>query len=149
MRFVLYTTKSIGQCMTDLTERVHAEKPRTPLDGWMEKSGNFSLATTIRISRRFQRTTRMYGTMERLGDLTIIRGSVSEGVQPSTMRWLLLAMLVVGVLVAISGQPLTALVCGGFMLAVTIPLMGDHQNSATLLKELKRTLDAKDRQPTT
>jgi hypothetical protein len=78
----------------------------------------------------------------------VIHGRVSEGIQPRTMRWLLLAMLVVGVLVALSGQPITALVAGGFMLAVTIPLMGDHQNSAVLLRELKRTLEAKDRQPT-
>ena len=81
MRVELYTDKTVAQALTALNERMQApgSPSRPALDGWVEKSGQFSLGMTCEVSSRFTRTTYLRGKLEREGSYTAIRGQVSSG----------------------------------------------------------------------
>jgi hypothetical protein len=144
MQFELYSQMTIAQSMRAIAERM-AAKPtstRPELDGWVEKSGTFSLAVTSKIGRYFSRTTRLSGTVERESGLTVIRGYVSDGVSPYWMRVLYGVLIVVTLGLLAAGEPLLALVALGGGLAAYIPLRGDYVNSDLLLIEIEKTLKA-------
>ncbi len=145
MHFVLFTNKTTNQCMKALHERMQAPetKTRPALDGWIEKSGSFSLSISRRVIGKFKRKTRLRGTADRENGVTVIRGFVPEGVNKT---WLTVIGVVVGALAAfmfLSGQLVFAIVAvlgGG---AIMISLWGDHRNHDLLLYELEKTLKAK------
>lgn len=142
MRIVLYSEKSVSQCMTALTERLQA-KGRLSFDGWVEKKGSFSLGVTTQVLGRFPRTTYFTGKAERLGGCTMISGTVAAG---ASMRGL---MLIVGGLALAGGALMFTgnTLVGMAMIPVAgilyVPLRGDYENSEILIGELQKTLKAK------
>lgn len=144
MQFELYTQMTPAQCMRALTDRMaaRATSTRPELDGWVEKSGTFSLAVTSKIARYFSRTTRLSGTLERESGLTVIRGYVSDGVSPYWMRVLYGVLIAVTLGLLAAGEPPLALVALGAGLVAYIPLHGDYINSDLLLMEIEKTLKA-------
>lgn len=150
MRFTLYTEKTVSQCMKALNERMEAKptKTRLALDGEVpKKGGKFALAVTSKVAALFNRKTRLKGTVRRESGMTIIEGYVSHGVPRERARWIVLAMVAVGVMMLATGNGLPGLLATAFGLGLYIPLVGDHHNSAYLIKELKRATKAKDKPP--
>jgi hypothetical protein len=144
MQFELYSQMTTAQCMRALTERMAARptSTRPDLDGWVEKSGTFSLAVTSKIGRYFSRTTRLSGALARESGLTVIRGYVSDGVSPYWLRVLYGVLLLVTLGLLAVGEPLLALVAFGGGLVAYIPLRGDYVNSDILLMEIEKALKA-------
>ncbi|MEL6152157.1 MAG: hypothetical protein AAFR56_21175 [Chloroflexota bacterium] len=145
MRFVLFTDKTPSQCMKALHERMDASptKSRPELNGWIEKSGSFSISLRRQVFGKLSRTTKLRGTADRESGVTVIRGSVPEGVN---RRWLTIIALCVAALSAymfLSGELMiaTMIVLAGFIMLV--PLWGDHRNHDVLLYELEKALKAK------
>jgi len=141
LNFVYYSEKTVSQCMLALNERLHQKSGR--LDGWVEKSGNFSLSTSTTVLRRFKRSTRLQGHVEKENGITVVRGYVSHGADPQN-RYIIYGILVLlGVLLALAGYLLFGLLLIGVILPLNIPLEGDYINSDTLTSEVQRTLKAK------
>ncbi|MEM6281563.1 MAG: hypothetical protein AAF787_05170 [Chloroflexota bacterium] len=145
MRFVLFTDKSPSQCMKALHERLHASatKSRPELDGWTEKSGTFSISLRRQVFGKLSRTTKLRGTADRENGVTVIRGTVPEGVN---RQWLMIIALVVVALSAymfLSGELMLAIMIVMAGLVMLVPLWGDHINHDVLLYELERALKAK------
>lgn len=149
MRFVLYTEKTVAQCMSALSERLQARPTATrpALDGWIEKKGRFSLALTAPVIWRFQRRTRLEATVQRESGITIVRGQVSEGANPTGQAIVLAAVALVSVMILLQGEILLALMVGLAGSVVYVPLRGDYQNSDQLLIEVERTLKANPKAP--
>lgn len=148
MHFELYSPKTIKQINAELTARI-AEKgtrSRPAIQGVVEKSGSFDWLThTVLLG--IKRTTRLRATMEKAKDVTIIRGYVSEGMQPEKVYIVIAALGVIGLLLALQGQVVFGLVVFGIAIVAYVPLVGDYRNSRYMLKELKRVTAAKDRPP--
>jgi hypothetical protein len=140
MRFTLYTDKSVADCARALTERMQA--PRSPLDGWVEKKGRFSLTVEGRVIGPFKRRTRMDGEIAREGGETVIRGQVAEGAPPAGQLLILFGLLGGGVLLLLLDQIALAMVCAAGGLIGYAFARGDWENSDRLLAELERTLKA-------
>ncbi|MCU0513266.1 MAG: hypothetical protein MUE40_11935 [Anaerolineae bacterium] len=149
MKFELYTAKNIKQCVSALNERLQQPESRSrpALVGQADKSGTFALALSSQVAGGFRRTTRLRGHLERDGSVTIVRGSVSEGIPRERVRLVLVAVAAVAFIIILNGQTLLGIFAALIGAGMYIPLVGDHDNSARLLKELRRTLDAKDRPP--
>lgn len=149
MRFVLFTDKTVSQCMRDLNERLEAKptKTRPELNGWIQKGGKFSVSVRSQVLRRFSRRTRLKATASRESGVTVIRGYVSDGVNPFWLRVLTGVVVVVALLLLLVGEPMLALVTLVFGVLAYIPLRGDYINSDTLLLELERTLKASPKPP--
>jgi hypothetical protein len=135
--------------MSEINERMQAKgtKSRPELHGSIEKGGHFALAVTSRVFRAFKRTTKLTATASRDGGATVITGSVPDGVTPPWQRITLVLLLAVGGLIVLSGQPMLALVVllmGGLAF---IPMIGDYNNSETLLIEVEKILKASPRPP--
>jgi hypothetical protein len=145
LRFVLYTDKSVSQCMTALNARMQARASgsRGVLDGWVEKDGRFSLSTSCTVIRRFRRRTHLRATASRDEGYTVIRGYVPDGVSHQGQVVIFGALLLVGVVLVASGYLLPALIAVFATGALYIPLTGDRINSAILMGEVQRTLGAK------
>lgn len=149
MRYILYTDRTVAQCLSALNERMEAKatSTRPAMDGWIEKGGKFSLAVSTKVAGRFSRTTRLSGSLERESGITTIRIDVPGGANDRGQRLSLLAMLVVSALTLLTGELmlglLLALLGGGFY----VLLRGDHQNSEILLRELRSILRAKETPP--
>jgi hypothetical protein len=145
LRFVLYTDKSVSQCMTALNARMQAKASgsRGALDGWVEKNGRFSLSTSSTVARRFRRKTHLQATATRDDGFTVIRGYVPDGVSREGQAVIYGALLLVGVVMVASGFLLPALIAVFATGALYIPLTGDRTNSSVLLGEVQRTLGAK------
>jgi hypothetical protein len=116
---------------------------RPAIDGWVEKSGSFSLSVTTRVAERFRRTTNLRGKMERAGGMTVIKGSVSSGASQRGQIMIFVAVALVGVMMIASGSPALALALIPVGLALYVPLRGDADNSEYLMSELQKTLAAK------
>jgi hypothetical protein len=145
MRFTLYTDKTIAQCIQALNERVQGGGK---IQGRVDKANShFSLSTSTKVLRRFSRSTRLSATLSREDGLTVIQGYVSEGMEPG--RWLLIFVLVVAMTIIfyVVGNAMLMILTVLVGLWSYIPLTGDAQNSDTLLREAKRTLNAKDTKP--
>lgn len=149
MRFVLYTDKSVSQCMTALNTRMQAKASgsRGSLDGWVEKNGRFSLSTSCTVARRFRRRTHLRATATRDEGYTVIRGYVPEGVSREGQAVIFGALLLVGVVLVASGYLLPAVIAVFATGALYIPLTGDRINSAILMGEVQRALGAKTSPP--
>jgi hypothetical protein len=149
VQFILYTEYSIKQCTTALTERmeVRGTKARPEIDGWIEKGGKFSLATTSQVIAKFSRTTRLRATATREGNHTVISGYVPTGIPRERIVLVMVALLVVAVILYINGNGLLGIVAGALSAAMYVPLVGDYNNREYLLKELKKALHAKETPP--
>lgn len=149
MKFVLYTTKNIKQCTTALTERLKTEetRPRPALHGHVDKAGVFTLTLSTKVAKGFTRVTKLRGKLQREDNITVIRGTVSEGVPRERVRLVMGALAAAGFIIILNGQTMLGILVALLGLAMYIPLVGDSDNSAKLLKELKKTLDAKDKPP--
>ncbi|MBZ0282205.1 MAG: hypothetical protein K8L97_15800 [Anaerolineae bacterium] len=145
MDFVYYTDKTVSQCMIALNERLQTKSAK--LEGWVEKSGRFSLGVTTTVMRRFPRTTRLDARVERENGMTVIKGFVSDGVEPRQRAIIYGALVLAGVFIIISGSLLPGLLALIAPLPLNIPLEGDCNNSQILLSELQRTLKAKSTPP--
>lgn len=145
MNFVYYTDKTVSQCMIALNERLQTKSAK--LEGWVEKSGRFSLGVTTTVMRRFPRTTRLEARVERENGITVIKGFVSDGVEPRQRAIIYGALVLAGVLIILSGSLLPGLLALVAPLPLNIPLEGDCNNSQILLGELQRTLRAKSTPP--
>lgn len=149
MRFVLYTDKTVSQCMKDLQERLEAKgtKTRLEMDGWIQKGGDFSLAVTTKVANRFAKTTRLSGTVDRDKGVTVIEGYVSDGVSPYWLVILAVLLVVVCGVVFSIGERMLAIVIFVLGSATYIPLRGDYVNSDILLMEVEKTLKASPKPP--
>ncbi len=145
MRFVLYTDKSVAQCMTALNARMQAKSSR--LDGWVEKNGRFSLSTVCTVARRFTRRTHLQATATRDEGYTVVRGYVRDGVSRQGQWVIYGALLLVGLVLFASGYLLPAVIAVFATGALYIPLTGDRMNSNVLMGEVQRTLSAKPTRP--
>jgi len=127
--------------MLALNERLHQKSGK--LDGWVEKSGNFSLSVSTTILRLFTRSTRLHGQVTKENGVTVVRGYVSHGADPQN-RYIIFGILVLlGVLLALAGYLLVGMIVIAIILPLNIPLEGDFINSETLTGEVQRTLKAK------
>jgi hypothetical protein len=144
VRFVLYSDKTVSQCMTALNERLQmsASANRPALGGWVEKGGRFSVTLSSVILGAFTRTTRLEGTVERENGGTVIRGSVPDGVPPKGQILIVSAVLLVGLLTIAQGTALFGIVAVLASIGFYITLRGDYENSDRLLMEVERTLKA-------
>lgn len=149
MQFVLYSDMTIAQCMSALNERMHAKgtKSRPELNGWTEKKGSFSLSVSSKVLGRFNRRTRLNGHAARDKGITVIRGSVSDGVNPGALRLLGIALAVLVVMMFFIGEPMIGLLAVIFGVIAYVPLRGDYVNSDLLLIEVERTLRANPKPP--
>lgn len=149
MEFQLYSGKNIKQCTQAITERLKTPgtKARPAFQGGVDKDGKFGLSVTTPVFRSLQRTTRLRGTLEKQGSVTVIRGYVPHGVPRDRIQWVIGAAAVVSLLIMANGQIIVGLLTLLMGAALYIPLVGDNQNSATLIKDLKRTLEAKETPP--
>lgn len=134
--------------MTALNERLQA--PRAPISGWAEKkSGRFSISVTTRLLAvlPLQRVTRLDAECVRESGLTVIRGSVSEGVAPRVQPYILLATVGVSLALLLVEQIAAALgvLAVGGLLYLTV--RADWLNSDKLLLEVERTLKASPKRP--
>jgi hypothetical protein len=147
--FELYSPKTIKQISTELTARIGERGTRTrpAIQGLVEKGGTFYLMTQS-VLLGIKRTTRLRATMERVRDVTIIRGYVSEGMRPERVYTVIAALAAIGVLLTLQGQVVLGLIVFGLSVIAYVPLVGDYRNSQYMLKELKRLSAAKDRPPT-
>ncbi len=149
MQFVLFTDKTVNQCMRALNERMQAKptSSRPEIDGWVEKSGRFSLAMTSPVLGKFRRRTRLRATAERENGTTIIRGFVPNGVSQRGLH------VIFGVLELIAASLISRgnTVMAAFLVVVgvglCVPLIGDYRNHDILLYELEKTLKAKPTPP--
>ncbi|GAB4529778.1 MAG: hypothetical protein OHK0046_49910 [Anaerolineae bacterium] len=144
MRFVLFTEKSIAQCMREMNERLEAKptKARPELHGWIEKGGSFSVSMTTKIFNRFPRSTRLSAKAQRENGMTVIRGYVSDGLGPYWLRVMTGAVALVALLLLVAGEPMLTLITLLFGAVAYVPLRGDYINSDLLLLEVERTLKA-------
>jgi hypothetical protein len=149
MRFVLYTDKTIAQCLRELNERMQAKptKSRPEIGGWIRKDGSFMLSLTGPVIGRFRRTTRLSAEMERDRGTTVIRGAVSDGLSPFWLRLLYIGLIVVILMLIVVGEPGYAVLAAVFGLVAYIPLRGDYINSDLLLIEIERNLKASPKPP--
>jgi hypothetical protein len=145
MRFEFYTDKTVAQAMAALNDRLHAKG--SPLDGWVEKNGHFSLTTTSRVYGRLERRTRLDGKVERSSGVTVIRGSVPTGLPREKLPIFFAALGIAALALLLSGRLLVGVLVVPAAAAMYIPLVGDDLNSGMLVNEVQRTLKAKTTAP--
>lgn len=149
MRFVLYSEKTVAQCLTAVNARMHVKETSTrpALDGWVEKSGTFSLAMTAPVIGKFNRRTTLTAKVERQGGVTVIEGGVPSGVSREGQAVVFVALALVALAIMGSGNVLFGALLIPFAAYLYIPLHGDYLNSAILLDEVEKTLKAKAKPP--
>jgi len=149
MHFVLYTNKTVAQCMRDMTERMQAKptKTRPELNGYVEKSGSFAIALTASVVGPLKRTTRLKASANREKGTTIIKGYVSDGISPYWARILAVVMTIVVIMLFLADRPGLGIVTGLFSIITYVPLRGDYINSDRLLIEVEKTLKASPKPP--
>jgi len=149
MRFVLYTDKSVKQCLTAITGRMQdkATKSRPEMDGWVDKNGKFAVSISSPVVYRFQRRTRLSGQIKREKGITTIEGFVPNGASREKQAIIFGALLVITLMVIANGDALLGIFAVIFGLALYIPLTGDFNNSEVLYKDIKRVLSAKEKPP--
>lgn len=141
MQFRYYTEKTPSQCMLALNERLQTRSAR--LEGWVEKNGRFSLAVSSQVMRRFRRTTRLSGSVEREDGVTVIRGSVSDGADPRNRRLIYGVLVIIGIVLLLTRTILPGVLLLVVPFVLNIPLQGDYENSKVLTAEIQRTLKAR------
>ncbi|MCS6836002.1 MAG: hypothetical protein NZ750_08300 [Anaerolineae bacterium] len=146
MKHTLYTQKSIKECLSLIQERLEEKetKSRPALGGWTEKDGRFCLSLASLVLG-FPRTTQLIASLAREGGVTVIEIGVNEGLDPKRARIVIYAFCAIALLIFLNGAGLLALLSLVLAFMAYVWLVGDHRNSAALLKEVKRLLNAKDR----
>ncbi len=149
MRFVLYSEKTVTQCLTAINARMHVKGTgsRPTLDGWVEKSGAFSISMSAPVIGKFARRTVLKAKVERESGLTIIRGSVPNGVSRQQQVFIFVALALVAIMIISAGNALLGLLLIPFAAYLYIPLHGDYLNSEVLIDEVQKTLKAKPKPP--
>jgi len=149
MRFILYTDKTVSQCLSALNERMQQKgtKSRPEIDGWIEKSGQFSISVSQPVLGRFPRSTRLNADIQREKGITVIRGSVSDGVNPFWLRVLGVVVGIIALVMVLNNQAMLAVITLIFAAIAYVPLRGDYINSDLLLIEVERTLKANPKPP--
>ena len=127
--------------MIAMNERLHQKGGK--LDGWVEKSGRFSLTTSSTVLRRFSHSTRLHARVERENGVTTIRGAVSDGADPRSRSIIFGILVLAGVLLIIAGYFLPGLLVIASIFPLNIPLEGNFNNSQALIAEVQRTLKAR------
>lgn len=145
MQFVLYSEKTVAQCLTSINARMHVKgtSNRPGLDGWVEKSGAFAVGVTTPVIGKFTRRTFLKAKVERQNGMTIIHGNVPHGVTKPEMAIIFVALLVVAAVIMSSGNVLLGLVLIPAGAYFAVLLRGDFHNSEYLLSEVRKTLKAK------
>ena len=149
MRFVLYSEKTVTQCLTAINARMHVKGTgsRPTLDGWVEKSGAFSISMSAPVIGKFARRTVLKAKVERESGLTIIRGSVPNGVSRQGQAFIFVALALVALIIIGEGNALFGFLLIPFAAYLYIPLHGDYLNSEVLIDEVQKTLKAKAKPP--
>ncbi len=149
MRFVLYSEKTVTQCLTAINARMHVKETSTrpALDGWVEKGGAFSIIMTAPVVGKFKRRTALTAKVERQAGITVIQGSVPSGVSRDGQAVIFIALALVALAMMGSGNVLFGLLLLPFAAYLYIPLHGDYLNSSVLVDEVERTLKAKAKPP--
>jgi hypothetical protein len=151
MHFTYYTLKNVKQCAQAVNERIKAPdggKSRPAMDGNVDaKTGDFTLALATPVAFGMSRQTQLRGSLTRDGNYTTIQGDVSEGVPPGKIRLVIGALVIVGFIIMAQGLVALGILTAGIGIWMYVPLVGDHRNSAVLIREVKRLLDAKDKPP--
>jgi len=145
LRFEWYTEKTVQQVTSAINERLHS-KPS--LEGWIEKGGRFSVATSCTIGKRFMRRTRLHAEAKRDDGYTVIRGDVPSGVTRNGLLVIYAVVALVAVVMVANGNAMFGILALLAGVALYIPLTGDYQNSAVLMREVRSALKARDRTPT-
>lgn len=145
MKFVLFTDKTTSQCMRALHDRIQAKqtKTRPELDGWIEKSGRFSLSLSSPVLGKLKRTTRLRASAQRDRGQTIIRGFVPTGASSHWLGLILMAVIGGALYFVTTGELVLGLVVAVVGTAILLSLYGDYRNHDVLLHELEKTLKAK------
>lgn len=149
MQFTLYSEKSVAQCLTAINARLQVKggASRAELDGWIDKSGEFSLTVTSKVAGYFNRRTTLRAKIERKSGHSQITGSVPDGVPREGRILVFVALGLVSAMILSYGNPMLALIVLPVGLALHIAMKGDHDNSAVLMNELQKTLKAKSTPP--
>jgi hypothetical protein len=148
VHFELYASKTIKQCLADINARFQEKesKARPGISGYTEKTGEFHLYTATTVLG-LRRNTHLRGTMEKVKDVTILRGYVSSGVQKEQAYVIMGAMMLTALAMLLLGQAIFSIVIMIIAVAGYVPLVGDYHNSQYLIKELRRITGAKDKPP--
>ncbi len=145
----MYTDKTVKQCLSAINDRLHqaGTASRPAMDGWIEKGGRFSMSMSTTVAKRFNRMTKLQGTLEREDKVTIVRGHVPDGLSREGQALVFGVMLVLGLIVLSRGNAILAILVVAVAAAMYVPFRGDYENSTILIKELRKILNAKDRPP--
>lgn len=141
MHFEYYTEKTVSQCMLALNERLHQRGGK--LEGWVEKGGHFALVHHSTVMKRFTRSTRLTGHVEKGSGITVVRGFVPDGADPRNRAIIYGILVLIGVFLVLSGFTLPGLLAIAAPLPLNIPLEGNYNNSQYLIGEVQRTLKAR------
>lgn len=149
MHFTLYTDKTVAQCLTAINERMHVKESSTrpALDGWVEKSGAFSISIATPVFGRFMRKTALRGKIERENGVTVIEGSVPGGVSRNGQIVVFVALVLVVLTIIGGGNLLLGLLPLVLIPIFYIAMQGDYLNSTALLDEVQKALKAKPTPP--
>lgn len=149
MRFTLYTERPVAECVKALAERI-GQSPtatRPALDGYADKTGRFAIALTSDIFGRLSRKTWLEGTLSKEAGATVIRGTVPDGAPPKRQRYIVYAMPLIGLFLALNGAWLLAAAAVVLLAVLWATLKGDYENGDRLLLEIERLLKASPRPP--
>ncbi len=146
MKFVLYSEKTVAQCLTAINARLQVKGARA-VDGWVDKKGLFTMGVTTPVIGKLERTTYLRAQIERANGVTVIRGNIPSGASKQGIIAISVALAVLTIFLISTGSALLALIMLPFAAYMIIPLRGDYLNSDVLYNEIVRTLKAKTKPP--
>ncbi len=149
MHFILYTEKTVSESLRSITERLQTKgtASRPGLDGWIDKSGMFSISVSAPVIGNIPRRTNLRGKLERESGYTLVRGDVPSGATPAGIGAMLGGMGLVALILLSTGASLLAMAVIPFAGILFVILRGDDKNSEYLLDELMKMLRAKETPP--
>jgi len=149
VHFILYSDKSVNECLKSVNERLQVKgtNSRPGLDGWIDKSGMFSVSVNGIVVGKLRRRTNLRAKLERESGYTLVRGDVPSGASPFGIGLMLAGMAAVALVLLSGGSNLLAFTVIPAAAYLFIILRGDDQNSEYLLDELMKMLRAKETPP--
>lgn len=149
MHFILYTEKTVSESLRSITERLQTKgtASRPGLDGWIDKSGMFSISVSAPVIGNIPRRTNLRGKLERENGYTLVRGDVPSGATPAGIGAMLGGMGLIALVLLNSGNSLLAMVVIPVAAILFVIMRGDDKNSEYLLDELMKMLRAKETPP--
>ncbi len=149
MHFILYTEKTVSECLRSITERLQTKGTanRPGLDGWIEKNGMFSISVSAPVIGKIPRRTNLRGKLERENGYTLVRGDVPSGATPAGIGAMLGGMGLVALVLLNAGNNLLAMIVIPIAVILLVIMRGDDKNSEYLLDELMKILRAKETPP--